>query len=193
MSKLRGIPQHQLNKTVQSGRPQDMYSSYMAKKPPASLDEFKYGFPSDGLSTASNKWWGSSIDGNGNGRHGGENIQQDTRHSNELVDEGLDMLCSGVGKSGSGTDESNIGHQGTGLLAAVREKAVVEGRKALKLGVYRCYGERRLSRRRERCCLGYSSHHCQVSGDKGSENWTPLDKGPESFITALVLDLALRS
>ncbi|KAK3011842.1 hypothetical protein RJ639_012904 [Escallonia herrerae] len=154
MSKLRGIPQQQLNKTVQSGRPQDMYSSYMAKKPPASLDEFKYGFPSDGLSTASNKWWGNSIDGNDNGRNGGENNQQDTRHSNELVDEGLDLLSSGIGKSGNGTDESNIGPQGTGLLAAVREKAVEEGRKALKLGVYRCYGERRLSRTQRALLLG---------------------------------------
>ncbi|KAK9285063.1 hypothetical protein L1049_024248 [Liquidambar formosana] len=140
MSKLRGVTtphilQQQGNKNSQSGRPQNLPNTSLTKGITTSSDEFKYGFPSDGLSAVSYNWWGSgSPDGNGGFFFGdGAEVNEDDKHqSEELADEGA--------KPETGKGESNIGPQGTGLLMTVRKRAVEEGREALKIGVVRGYG-----------------------------------------------------
>ncbi|CAL9019465.1 unnamed protein product [Prunus brigantina] len=63
MAKSQGITvsppaQQQGSKNVQTGRPQNILTLSLTKGN-TTYDEFKHGFPSDGLSTASNKWWGT--------------------------------------------------------------------------------------------------------------------------------------
>ncbi|KAA8524157.1 hypothetical protein F0562_010412 [Nyssa sinensis] len=149
MPKSRSITmQQQGNKNFQNGRPQNLHSLNLTKGTPASFDEFKYGFPLDGLSTASNKWWGrNSPYGNGNIHgNGGEDAREDEQQSKELADDSARLLLDRENPE-SERDESNIGLQGMNLLTSVRKNAVEEGREALKLGVYRSYGVNKLGRR----------------------------------------------
>ncbi|XP_059664905.1 uncharacterized protein LOC132311158 isoform X2 [Cornus florida] len=144
LSNSRGITtQQQGNKNVQNGRPQNSHCSSLAKGTQVSLDEFKYGFPSDGLSIASYRWWGSNgPDHTENIRVNGVQVFQEHKHqSKELGDDGACSL------SENGIDESNTGALGSGLLSAVRKRAVDGGGDALKLGVYRRYGINKLGRR----------------------------------------------
>ncbi|KAF3444991.1 hypothetical protein FNV43_RR14684 [Rhamnella rubrinervis] len=124
-----------------------MLSTSLAK-PVTSLDEFKYGFPTNGLSTVSNKWWGSSCP------EGYEDICKDGAVSVEVAKQQSDVVADDggssvtVGKEQCESEEgTNIGPQGTGLLMAVRKRAVEEGRESLKLGVIRGYGANKLGRR----------------------------------------------
>lgn len=52
----------------------------------------------------------------------------------------------------TGKEESNVGPQGTGLLTTVKKRTVEEGRKALKLSVFRGYGINKIGKR-ERALL----------------------------------------
>lgn len=136
--------QQQGGKNVQIGRPHSMPSTSLSKGVTTS-DEFKYGFPSDGLSTVSNKWWGSSrsegveknqYDGGtdeASNEDGSSRIEHQAKHENEV--------------------EKNIGTEGTGLLMAVRKRIVEEGRESLKLGVMRNYGANKLGKREKRLLL----------------------------------------
>uniref|UniRef100_A0A5B7BEG7 RWP-RK domain-containing protein n=2 Tax=Davidia involucrata TaxID=16924 RepID=A0A5B7BEG7_DAVIN len=147
MSKSRSITmQQQGNKNIQNGRSQNLHSLNLTKGTLASLDEFKYGFPLDGLSTASNKWWGSSSGNENFHGNGGEDVQEDEQQSKELVDDGARLLLD-IENLESERDESDMGPQRMGSLTTVRKRAVEEGREALKLGVYRSYGANRLGRR----------------------------------------------
>lgn len=114
------------------------------------LDEFKSGFPSNGLSKAYKKWWGrgSSDSYDSFFVNGAETEQEDRHQSEELVD---DIGGSSLGdkeKTRSGSEESSLNPEGTSLLSTVRKKAVEEGREALKLGVFRGYSINRLGRRK---------------------------------------------
>lgn len=120
------------------------------------LDEFKYGFPSDGLSTATNKWWGSSLSDTqrATDRAGIETDEDDGHQSEEKVDAGTSVVIVDEEKGENGKMESNeIDPQGTGLLTSVRKRAVEEGREALKLGVYRTYGVNKLGRKQRALLL----------------------------------------
>ncbi|KAI8526610.1 hypothetical protein RHMOL_Rhmol12G0009400 [Rhododendron molle] len=75
-----------------------------AKGTHASLDEFKYGFPTNGLAVVLFQWWGSSSsesNGDLSRKKGGKDFQEDTKKTEELVDDGE--------KPASGKDESNKG------------------------------------------------------------------------------------
>lgn len=113
------------------------------------LDEFKYGFPSGGLSTTSNKWWGSS---------GG--VPDDSADSKKKAEEGADVskhmkaqLKDTEKKEEAGTEMSGAGKEamktpeGAALLREIRKRAVEEGREALKLGVFQGYGVKKLGKR----------------------------------------------
>ncbi|XVF60758.1 hypothetical protein PTKIN_Ptkin08bG0074000 [Pterospermum kingtungense] len=106
-------------------------------------DEFKYGFPSDGLSMTTNKWWGS------NKSEGHEVVvdeaETEGEDKNQSVEKPDDMANEKPDENGK--LEDGVGAQGSGLLTAVRKRAVEEGREALKLGVYRGYGIKKLGRR----------------------------------------------
>lgn len=115
-----------------------------AKGTHTSLDEFKHGFPTNGLAVVSYKWWGSSSSDSNEDlsrRKEGTDFQEDTKKTEELVDDGE--------KPASGKDESNNIPLGTGFLSQLRKSAAEDGRKSLRLGVYRGYGVR-IPGRRER-------------------------------------------
>lgn len=120
------------------------------------LDEFKYGFPSDGLSTATNKWWDSSLSGTqrATDRVGIETDEDDSHQSDEKTDAGTSVMIVDNETAENGKMESNeIDPQGTGLLTSVRKRAVEEGREALKLGVHRTYGANKLGRKQRALLL----------------------------------------
>ncbi|XP_057433217.1 uncharacterized protein LOC130726027 [Lotus japonicus] len=58
------------NRSVESGRTQNLSNTGLIKEM-TRMDEFKYGFPSESLSTTSNKWWGSSDHGDSTGTNPG--------------------------------------------------------------------------------------------------------------------------
>ncbi|KAG5001909.1 hypothetical protein AAZX31_08G298200 [Glycine max] len=126
------------NKNIESGRTQNVVNSGLTKAI-STMDEFKCGFPSEGLSTTSNKWWGNSDrdDRAGANANGAKSHQPE-----EKVGAETDKMAHETGKA----EKSEIPH-GSSLLKAVRKSAVEEGREALKLGVFRGYGVNKLGKR----------------------------------------------
>ncbi|PIA30107.1 hypothetical protein AQUCO_05700077v1 [Aquilegia coerulea] len=128
----------------QEGLSNDMLYSGSARNLLAHLDEFKEGFPSNGLSTVTMRWWGDhTSDANDDEMLGeesaidGTNKQQSHNAANKCME----------GKSDTTSEKSNIVPQGTALLLSVRESAAAEGREALKLGVHGGYRSFKLNRR----------------------------------------------
>ncbi|KAH7834104.1 hypothetical protein Vadar_012769 [Vaccinium darrowii] len=129
---------------------QHLHSSSMAKGTQASLDEFKYGFPTAGLAVVSHKWWGSSSSDSNEEmcrKKGVEDLREEKLKTVRLVDDGAEILLNDKEKPASGNYDSNMNLHGTGLLSHVRKSAAEDGRKALRLGVYRGYGVNTLPRR----------------------------------------------
>ncbi|PON73083.1 hypothetical protein TorRG33x02_250590 [Trema orientale] len=144
--------QQEGGKYVQIGRPQTVLSTSLTKGV-TTLDEFKHGFPSEGLSTVSYKWWGS------NSPDGYESISKDVMQSGDVskqrqpVDDAAGSVTMDEEKSGNAEERKRIGPQGTGLLTAVRKKIAEEGREALKLGVTKRYGANKLGKREKALLL----------------------------------------
>lgn len=113
------------------------------------LDEFKYGFPSHGLSTTSNKWWGSSTpDDSASKNQDGAKVSEPSKvQLEERAKEGDTETCE------SGKDETSKTIQGAALLTDIRKKATEEGREALKLRVFRGYGVKKLGKREKALLL----------------------------------------
>lgn len=148
LSKLQGaaaLPnlQQQGTKNIQTGQALNFgHRSLMTGM--TTSDEFKYGFPSDGLSIATNKWWGSSkSDGHEDVQVDGAETEGEDKH--QSVEKPGDMANEKPEENGKLDD--GIGPQGSGLLTAVRKRAVEEGGEALKLGVYKGYGIKKLGTR----------------------------------------------
>ena len=141
----------QQGKNIQNGRPQPLYSSNMTQGTQASLDEFKYGFPSDGLAIVSYKWWESSRLNNGEDTKGSgvEDTQGGKRKSEELSDSLLMVEEKPVRQN----DKSITDLQGTGWLSDVRKNAADEGREALKLSVHRGCGVNKMGMREKKLLL----------------------------------------
>ncbi|TYJ37967.1 hypothetical protein E1A91_A05G410900v1 [Gossypium mustelinum] len=111
----------------------------------AMSDEFKFGFPSDGLSVITNKWWGSSkSDCNEVSDADGAETEGEDKH--QTIEEPDDMANEKPGQNGK--IEDGISRQGSSLLAAVRKRSMEEGREALELGVYKGRGMKRLGSRK---------------------------------------------
>lgn len=83
----------------------------------AALDEFKSGFPSDGLTTVSNKWWGRPDKGRREDGGGGENTED-----------------------GDVKDEAASVKQNS--LVAIRKRIAEEGREAVELGLHQGFGSK---------------------------------------------------
>lgn len=171
MSKLHGVtPLHMLqqqgSRNIQNGRPQNLPNAILSKGIAASLDEFKCGFPTSGLSTASNKWWGSSSPDGYEGTIGdGVEIDEDQKNQSEqLADNGANLLVMDEEKALNEKEEVTIGPQGTGLLTAVRKITVEEGRKILKIGVGRDHGVLKARKRERRLLL-------QIFGSSLPSEW----------------------
>ncbi|KAK4344109.1 hypothetical protein RND71_037203 [Anisodus tanguticus] len=116
MPKAGAFSQQQGTRNVQSGSLSHFRISNLTKGTSvSSYDEFKYGFPSDGLSTATYKWWGNkSPDGNKDSQ-----LNDDNANSNKSE-------C-----------QTSVDSAGMTLLADVRKRAVKEGKETLRLGVYK--------------------------------------------------------
>ncbi|KAK3446263.1 hypothetical protein EUGRSUZ_A01996 [Eucalyptus grandis] len=98
------------SKQGQSGQIQSVISGSLIKSLVV-LDEFKYGFPSNGLSVTSNKWWGS-------GSPGDFEYIDATETETEGEKETSDAILWGAS-----------------LPTTIRKRALEEGREALKCGV----------------------------------------------------------
>lgn len=131
MSKLNGAPQslqQQLgNINAQMRRSQNVQSTNWVQGP-MSLDEFKYGFPSGGLPSISNKWWGGSCPDE-------INNEEDDKHHFKVVNDGFTSLID-QDKSESIEEDLQADLQGTRLLTALRRRSVERGREVLKHGNY---------------------------------------------------------
>ncbi|GMH00070.1 hypothetical protein Nepgr_001909 [Nepenthes gracilis] len=105
----------------------------------ALLDEFKHGFPSNGLLISNFKWWGDGTPDTREGRSeiDSETVQEDKCRSEEQVDDGVSECMK---KAEVRVDKCFNDKQGTVSLTALRKQAVDEGRQALKLGVWKDHG-----------------------------------------------------
>ncbi|KAL2322529.1 hypothetical protein Fmac_026908 [Flemingia macrophylla] len=133
---LQNSHQQQGNKNVESGRTQNPVNSGLTKAM-TTMDEFKCGFPSEGLSTTSSKWWGNS------GR--GDNVRVNANGAKSQVEEKAGEADKVTHEPGQAEKHENP--HGFFLLRGVRKRAAEEGREALKLGVFRGYGANKLSKR----------------------------------------------
>lgn len=134
----------------------------------AIVDEFRYGFPSNGLLRTSNKWWGSSTaNSNKDTQVKAEtNIEQTEQQSEKVL---KSSPCKGeVGGQGR-TDETSTSPQlsGTGLLLGVRKRALEEGQEALKLGFYQCSGRNKPGKREKLLLQG-------IFGSSLPKEWTDV-------------------
>ncbi|KAL6536027.1 hypothetical protein OROHE_012871 [Orobanche hederae] len=125
----------------------DMNGSTMSKANSSVSDEFKYGFPLDGLSSVSYRWWGNkSADKNVIESKEGDidkNEQQpkeleNTAAANSSIDEEVTE-----GKKHEITDADP---EWASSLSTLRRKMAKDGQQALGLGVYRGYGLKTLDR-----------------------------------------------
>jgi len=135
---------------IQNRLAQHLHSSNMAKGTQAGLDEFKYGFPTAGLAVVSHKWWGSSSSDSNKElckKKVVDDLREEKMKTEGLVDDGADILLNDEEKPASANDDSSMNLHGAGLLSHVRKSAAEDGRKALRLGVYRGYGVNTLPRR----------------------------------------------
>lgn len=131
-------------------RSQNLLSSTPTKGLSNCLDEFKNGFPSNGLSNTYNKWWERSNSDSYDSFfvHGVETEQEDKHQYEEPPDDTGGSNLGDREKTGCGSEDRSFNLEGTSLLSTVRKNAVEEGRKALKLGVCRGYGINRVERRK---------------------------------------------
>ncbi|XP_077228858.1 uncharacterized protein LOC143861807 [Tasmannia lanceolata] len=141
-SKLqRGSPmaspalQQQGNKPFQSR--QHMFQPTHTKSITTCLDEFKQGFPTNGLSSVSIRWWGS------NNEEEPATEEAEKQQPNELAND----CVMREEEPDRETEKTETESQGTALLLSVRKRAVEEGRKAVKFGVARSYGSYKLGRK----------------------------------------------
>lgn len=153
------------NRSVESGRTQNLSNTGLIKEM-TRMDEFKYGFPSESLSTTSNKWWGSSDHGDSTGTNPGTAKSQPEERGGEAekvpcktgnaenseTTQGSSLLTEENVACETGNAQNSETPQGSSLLTAVRKRAVEEGREAFKLGVFRGYGVNKL-RKREKILL----------------------------------------
>lgn len=119
------------SKQGQSGQIQSAISGSLIKSLTV-LDEFKHGFPSNGLSVASNKWWGSGSPGDFEYINATETGRECRPKCEDVADDDSNAKKKAEGEQ----ENSNSTLQGASLLTAMRKRALEEGREALKLGVF---------------------------------------------------------
>ncbi|KAL5990045.1 hypothetical protein ACLOJK_010942 [Asimina triloba] len=129
--------QQQGSRFLQSGR-QNVSPSGLAKTIPTYLDEFKQGFPSNGLSSVSNRWWGSASPEHS--EKTSEKEQTNTGAEEQLSHKLSDEMETAPEKIEEDGKNDVAGLQGAALLSSVRKRVAEDGRKAVKLGVARGYG-----------------------------------------------------
>lgn len=134
---LAGQPsqsQQQGNKILHHGR-HDMFHSYQPKNIPNYLDEFKHGFPTNGLSSISNIWWGTSSSDSTEG----PTVEEAEKHKPGEAWKDVVMTEDKPER------ETEKGYTGVASLLSLRKRSAEEGRTAVKLGVTRGYGPYKLN------------------------------------------------
>uniref|UniRef100_A0A1D1ZED8 Uncharacterized protein n=2 Tax=Anthurium amnicola TaxID=1678845 RepID=A0A1D1ZED8_9ARAE len=101
---------------------------------PNYVDEFKYGFPVDGLSLSTPQWWGSCSSGST-----GKSLQSEFPCEDEEPHTEKSSLNSPDKAREPGNKSKPVS-----LLCSVRKRAVVDGEESIKLGISRGYGRYRL-------------------------------------------------
>ncbi|CAA0816290.1 Unknown protein [Striga hermonthica] len=128
---------------------------------PPLLDEFKYGFPSDGLSSISYKWWGNkSADENavdsekGSSKDATDKSAQQPNKDLENNTNSADLASTdGDAAQGKKNETAETDPKWASSLTALRSKAAKEGQRALKLGVHRGYSVKTLDRAKKHALL----------------------------------------
>ncbi|GAB4856065.1 hypothetical protein Ancab_024705 [Ancistrocladus abbreviatus] len=138
ISKSHGFTQQQGSRNAISYRSQNLPSQGLTVETSTCLDEFKHGFPSNGLSTYINRWWGG---GTHDSAEKSEDKFETGREEKCQSDEPIDDDVSKCREGAEGRVEKFLtDKQGTVSLSALRKRAVEDGQEALKLGVWKEYG-----------------------------------------------------
>ncbi|KAK1301498.1 hypothetical protein QJS10_CPB12g00633 [Acorus calamus] len=111
------------SKLLQSSRPHVMHSSHF-KNIRTYLDDFKYGFPTNGLSSEANNWWGSNNSAKGTDEEEVLAKEEGKQPPSELSDNGSKNVAV------DGEPE-----MGAASLSSLRKRAAEEGRESLQLGI----------------------------------------------------------
>lgn len=122
------------------------------------LDEFMYGFPSEGLSVVSYKWW---VSDNPEASNLSDKVEIDVgggcggKSDITVVDEDSSSGEAAT-RSSSHEDKTNVipRPRGSQLLKSTRKRAVEEGREAHKLGVFRGRRGREIGEKEKALLLG---------------------------------------
>lgn len=122
---LTGNASPQVNRFIQNGLPMNQ-----SKHIPTFMDEFKYGFPTNGLSSHSVKWWGVS---------GHEDADDGTLLGETAIekDENQEMqeLSNDDEEPDSGAEDNDTESKPSASLCSLRRKAVDYGRESLGKGI----------------------------------------------------------
>ncbi|XP_030462854.1 uncharacterized protein LOC115682699 [Syzygium oleosum] len=137
------------SKQGQSGQIQSVISGSLIKSLTV-LDEFKHGFPSNGLSVASNKWWGSGNPGDFDYIDATETGRECRPKCQDMADGGSNAEKKPEGEK----ENSDSTLRGASLLTAVRKRALEEGREAFKLGVFRSHRAQKIGKKEKSLMLG---------------------------------------
>lgn len=106
---MHSTVQHGGNKSVKS----NVWANTNLAKTMAALDEFKSGFPSGGLRTVSNKWWGRrEKGGHEDGR--GENTEDEDVKEEATSEKQNSLVAIRKRIAEEGREAVELGHQGFG-------------------------------------------------------------------------------
>ncbi|GAB2276989.1 hypothetical protein Dimus_011697 [Dionaea muscipula] len=132
----QGSAQQSVSRNVYTWRSQSLLNSGFIIETSTGFDEFKYGFPSNGLSTHTNKWWGSGSPDDAfedNPGDESETGQEEKHKSPEHVDNVNECKekADGEGNCAVVVEPHKV------TLSALRKQAAEEARKAVKLGIWK--------------------------------------------------------
>ncbi|OAY84643.1 Protein RKD5 [Ananas comosus] len=145
---------------AQGVSPNNMLHLSQIRNIPTFMDEFKYGFPTRGLSSLSNKWWGSGNSDSSPLKSSA--VKDESQESCELSNE--TSKCTMDDMADSGTEDSAATSVPSAVLCSLRRKALEDGRGLLKDGA--CNGcELHKLNKRQRLVLA------QVFGSSLPDKW----------------------
>lgn len=130
------VLQPQANKSSQHGWPSSV--QHPTRHVPTYFDDFKYGFPANGLSSVSHKWWGSN-----NTEHGEKTeAAKSTANEKEKQDSCMSMVkpsrCMEIYEQiDSNVMDSVITTEASASLVSLRKRALESGHKSL-VGLSNC-------------------------------------------------------
>ncbi|RRT41412.1 hypothetical protein BHE74_00025688 [Ensete ventricosum] len=154
------VSQLQGTRFNQNGWPNILHQN-QSKNIPTFMDEFKYGFPENGLSSASFKWWGISRIEETERTVPGESETTTEKDDNQEVQD-----SSNEGEEpDSGADDNVIVTKPSALLCSLRRKSVEYGRESLKRGGISVAGIPHKLTKRQKLTLS------QVFGSSLPEEW----------------------